>query len=136
MAVLGDQLLLSSSREASPRGRIHVFSLQAAHLRTVDFEHLGNCNVLVAAHGRLYATEFGEEEEGMDMGERYESLRSQFGKRVLVLSPQLEVIHVFTMPGESTDLFGIAPRGSNLLITDYDNDEVHEIAVGPTTAPG
>ena len=130
MAVLGNQLFVST-RDRSPLGLIHVFSLQGRHERTAHFTLLGNCNVLVSAHGRLYATEFGEVEEGMDADEQFLGLRSHFGRRVVVLSRHLDVVHVFRIQREAADLFGITPRGNRLLITDYDHHLIHEVSTGP-----
>mgnify|MGYP006135656769 CR=1 FL=1 len=54
------------------------------------------------------------------------------GKRVLTLSPQLEVLHEFRgegVPGEH-DFFGMAPRGDNeLLVTNHDHNKVHVLTV-------
>ena len=56
-------------------------------------------------------------------------------KRVLTLSPQLEVVHSARLTDESVDCFDIAARrGSDgrdeLLLTDYDNHKLHVLTMG------
>ena len=54
------------------------------------------------------------------------------GKRVLTLSPQLEVLHEFRgegVPGEH-DFFGMAARGDNeLLVANFARKEIYVLSV-------
>ena len=128
LAVLDDQLF-ASTRDAT-FGRVHVFSLpQGDYTRTVEVDaSFGFFNELVAAHGRLYATECTERFEGTKR-----SVHSS--ARVLVLSPEtLQIIHSVNVP-EPADCSSIAARRGpggreELLVINYDYHRIDVFAVG------
>ena len=131
MAVLGDELFIST-RGNTPHACIHVFSLAGEWRRTVNLNDVGNLNDLVSAHGRLYATEYAGDEGG-DVEEDRDDHPAVWGRRLLVLSAALEVIHTCQVPGEDVDLFGICSVGDRmLLVADYDHHKLHVVAAGPS----
>jgi len=130
MAVLGERLYVSDEGNY-PHARVHIFSLQGEHRRTVNLDDVWIISELTAAHGQLFATEFVE---AMDIEDEADSKRAHadVGKRVLTLSPQLEVLHEFRgegVPGEH-DFWGMAPRGDNeLLVANFDHGKIHVLSI-------
>ena len=123
MAILGEQLYVSDDDDdGKPHARVHIFSLQGEHRRTVDLDDVWNIRGLAAANGRLFATELVALPYDIDDEDEAERAHADMGKRVLTLSPQLEVLHEFRgegVPGEH-DFLGMAPRGDNeLLVTNF-----------------
>ena len=132
LAVLGEALFVSDCTN-SPRACVHILSLQGKHIRTVNFDHcdVWRLDTLTAAHGRLYATEYADNEDFPDyrdpdasdeesnsddlqtdeQGEDYLHAQRDMGKRLLVLSPQLKLLQVFRLGVPSK--FDTAPEGSD-----------------------
>jgi len=131
MAVLGERLYVSDNGNY-PHARVHIFSLQGEHRRTVDLYDVWMINELTAAHGQLFATEYYDEAEDIEDEAVIERASADMGKRVLTLSPQLEVLHEFRgegVPGEH-DFCGMAPRGDNeLLVTNFDHGKIHVLSI-------
>ena len=130
MAVLGERLYVSDNGNY-PHARVHIFSLQGEHRRTVNLDDVWRTHSYTAAHGQLFATEFVEAEDIEDEAV-IERASADMGKRVLTLSPQLEVLHEFRgegVPGEH-DFCGMAPRGDNeLLVTNFDHAKIHVLSI-------
>ena len=144
IAVLGERLYVSDDGNY-PHARVHIFSLQGDYRRTVNLDDVWSIDRLTAAHGRLFATEFvnPDMEDDIEDESVQERVCADVGKRMLTLSPQLEVLHEFRgegVPGEHDfDNFdfrgmftgGMAPRGDNeLLVSNFDNHCVHVLTVG------
>ena len=133
MAVLGEWLYVSDD-DGYPRARVHIFSLEGEHSRTVNFSDVWSINELAAARGWLFATELVEPDVlvGDDVVEAG-TPPAYVGKRVLMLSPQLEVLHEFRgVPGEleDADFYGMAPRGDNeLLVANFARKEIYVLSV-------
>ena len=143
MAILGERLYVTDSpaeeglpysptEEGLPCARVHIFSLQGEHVSTVDLAGIWGINWLLASHGRLYATEYVEPADVED-SVAWWRCRAVTGKRVLTLSPQLELLCEFRGEGEHARpvAFGaMAPRGDDeLLVADMNNEAIHVLSV-------
>ena len=130
MAVLGERLYVSDDGN-EPHARVHIFSLQGELRHTVNLADVWSICELTAAHGRLFAMEWIHPGLIEDEAVR-ERVRADMGKRVLTLSPHLEVLNEFRgegVPGEH-DFNCVAPRGDNeLLVTNYNRQSIHVLSV-------
>ena len=128
--MLGEQLYVSDEGN-HPHARVHIFSLQGELRRTVNLGDVWNICDLTAANGQLYATEYLDANKIEDKAAR-ERAHSDMGKRVLTLSPQLEVLNEFRgegVPGEH-DFICMAPRGNNeLLVTSLNHGSIHVLSI-------
>lgn len=130
MCVLGNELFVSD-RGNMPRAQVHIFSLHGAHRRTVKLDDVWHIHRLAVAKGRIFATEFAYAADIADKAER-DRARADMGKRVLVLSPELEVLCDFRGEGVSGDLdfWSPVPRGDNeLIVTNFERGKVHVFSI-------
>lgn len=120
MAVLGDEVYIAT-KYAHNRGCIHVISLEGEHRRKVQLDGWRVLGQLTAEHGQLYAMQAVE--LAVDP--------VRFSYRVAVLSPQLELVHAFEVPGVADEHCSVAARGDNeLIVTDYTAGKIHVLACG------
>jgi hypothetical protein len=116
IAVLGDELFVADSG-SWPKARIIVFSLEGTFRRRVRFDNDWAIHNLLAAHGRLYAVEEIERHDRVRRSARTapnENSDGDANKRVLVLSPRLEILHAFR--GVPFPAGCICARGEDELI--------------------
>ena len=103
MALVGDELYVGDDAP----GRLKVFSLAGAHLRTIRGEWAEPYQLL-HVDGRLYLSEFE------DTGDT--------GHRIFVLTPQGETLQVWK-PGEGEEPVTMAVLGRRLLVMTRPVDE-------------
>ena len=157
MTVLNDELFLTTCRDrCNLRAEVHVFSLLDAdgnfapkHARSSVLEDVWRIEHLGAGHDRLYATEHvfeldvspavqfheGDEKEVEQVSQQ---VQWDIGKRIVVLSPQLEVLCFFrgdgsgpgSVPGDH-DYWAITPYGENgLIVSNLEDEKIHVLACG------
>ena len=96
MAVLDDLLFATEDdAESFPRATVHVFTLEGQHLRKVELGNVWDISFdkFKAAHGRLYVIECAG---SFDHEDADPQAKREAGKRLLVLSPALELVQ--TLP--------------------------------------
>ena len=127
MAVL-DDLLFANETWWGPdedqyecRAIVYVFSLEGERLRRVEMDNVWDIGWIAAAHGRLYVIEAASNFTSEDAPPQ---AKREAGKRVLVLSPALEIVHTLPLAHNSWPM-SMTVHAETLFVMDDTEDAEH-----------
>ena len=120
MAVLDDLLFANETWWAPDddqyecRAIVYVFSLEGERLRRVEMDNVWDIGWIAAAHGRLYVIEAAS---NFTVEDAPPQAKREAGKRVLVLSPTLQLVQTLPLAHNSWPM-SMTVQAERLLVMD------------------